>query len=51
VVMFFAFTSNMTYALAGALFRTWLGSGNRLAIFNYFLAFMLFATAIWTLCI
>ncbi len=51
VVMFFAFTSNMTYALAGALFRTWLGSGNRLAIFNYFLAFLLFATAIWTLCI
>lgn len=51
VVMFFAFTSNMTYALAGALFRTWLGSGNRLAIFNYFLALLLFATAIWTLCI
>ena len=51
IVMFMAFTSNMTYALAGALFRTWLGSGNRLAIFNYFLAFLLFATAIWTLCI
>ena len=51
IVMFMAFTSNMTYALAGALFRTWLGSGNRLVIFNYFLAFLLFATAIWTLCI
>ena len=51
VVMFFAFTSNMSYALAGALFRTWLGSGNRLAIFNYFLAGLLVATAIWTLCI
>jgi threonine/homoserine/homoserine lactone efflux protein len=51
VVMFFAFTSNMTYALAGALFRTWLGSGNRLAIFNYFLALVLVLTALWTLSI
>ena len=51
VVMFFAFTSNMTYALAGALFRTWLGSGNRLAIFNYFLALVLMLTALWTLSI
>ncbi len=51
VVMFFAFTSNMTYALAGALFRTWLGTGNRLEIFNYFLALVLSATAIWTLSI
>jgi threonine/homoserine/homoserine lactone efflux protein len=51
VVMFFAFTSNMTYALAGALSRSWLGSGNRLVIFNYCLAFLLVATAIWTLSI
>jgi len=51
VVMFFAFTSNMTYALAGALFRSWLGSGNRLVIFNFCLAFLLVATAFWTLSI
>jgi threonine/homoserine/homoserine lactone efflux protein len=51
VVMFFAFTSNMTFALAGALFRNWLGSGNRLAIFNYFLALVLMLTALWTLSI
>ena len=51
VIMFFAFVSNMTYAVAGALFRTWLGSGNRLAVFNYFLALVLILTALWTLSI
>jgi threonine/homoserine/homoserine lactone efflux protein len=51
VVMFFAFVSNMSYALAGALFKTWLGTGKRLIVFNYFLAALLVATAIWTLSI
>jgi threonine/homoserine/homoserine lactone efflux protein len=51
VVMFFAFVSNMSYALAGALFKTWLGTGKRLVVFNYFLAALLIATAIWTLSI
>jgi len=51
VVMFFAFVSNMSYALAGALFKNWLGTGRRLAMFNYFLAAVLIATAIWTLSI
>ena len=51
VVMFFAFISNMTYALAGALFKTWLATGKRLVIFNYILAALLIATAIWTLSI
>jgi len=50
-VMFFAFTSNLTYAVAGSLFREWLGSGKRLMVFNYLLAFMLIATALWTLSI
>jgi len=51
IVMFFAFTSNLTYAIAGSLFREWLGSGRRLQIFNYLLAFLLIATALWTLSI
>ena len=51
VVMFFAFTSNLTYAVAGSLFREWLGSGRRLKVFNYLLAIMLIATALWTLSI
>lgn len=50
-VMFFAFTSNLTYAIAGSLFREWLGSGKRLMVFNYLLAIMLIATALWTLSI
>ena len=51
IVMFFAFTSNLTYAIAGSLFRQWLGMGRRLQIFNYLLAFLLIATALWTLSI
>jgi len=50
-VMFFALISNLSYAIAGSLFREWLGSGKRLMIFNYLLAFMLIATALWTLSI
>ena len=51
VVMFFAFISNISYAIAGALFKTWLGTGKRLVVFNYLLAALLIATAIWTLTI
>jgi threonine/homoserine/homoserine lactone efflux protein len=51
ILMLFAFTSNMTYAIAGALFREWLGSGRRLMYFNYLLAILLIATALWTLSI
>ncbi|MBU3603493.1 LysE family translocator [Polynucleobacter sp. AP-Kaivos-20-H2] len=51
VLMFFAFTSNMTYAITGALFKEWLGTGRRLMFFNYLLAIMLIATALWTLSI
>jgi threonine/homoserine/homoserine lactone efflux protein len=49
VVMFFAFASNFSYALIGALVRNWLLQGKRLLIFNRILAALLAATAIWTL--
>lgn len=49
VVMFFAFASNFSYALIGALVRNWLVHGKRLLIFNRILAALLAATAIWTL--
>ena len=48
-VMFFAFASNFSYALIGALVRNWLLRGKRLLIFNRILAALLAATAIWTL--
>lgn len=51
ILMFFAFTSNMSYAIAGSLFKKWLGTGRRLMFFNYFLAALLIATALWTLSI
>mgnify|MGYP000376116186 FL=1 len=51
ILMFFAFTSNMSYAIAGSLFKEWLGTGRRLMFFNYFLAALLIATALWTLSI
>ena len=51
VVMFFAFISNLSYAIAGALFKAWLGTGKRLVVFNYLLAGLLITTAIWTLTI
>jgi threonine/homoserine/homoserine lactone efflux protein len=47
VMMFFAFTSNFTYALAGSLLRQWLSQGRRLLWFNRFLAAILVATAAW----
>ena len=53
VMLFFAFSSNLTYALVGALLRDWLAgpgqSGRRRVWFNRFMAGVLLATAIWML--
>lgn len=47
VMMLFAFASNFTYALVGALLRGWLAQGERLLWFNRALAGVLVATAAW----
>jgi threonine/homoserine/homoserine lactone efflux protein len=53
VMLAYAFVSNLAYALAGSLLREWLtgpaGSGQRLRWFNYAMAAVLVATAIWML--
>ena len=53
VMLAFAFVSNLSYALAGALLRDWLagpaGSGQRLIGFNRLMAAVLMLTAIWML--
>jgi threonine/homoserine/homoserine lactone efflux protein len=49
VMVFFAFTSNFTYALVGSLLRNWLAQGRRLLWFNRALAAVLVATALWML--
>jgi threonine/homoserine/homoserine lactone efflux protein len=49
VMVFFAFISNFTYAVAGSLLRQWLTQGRRLAGFNRVLALVLVATALWML--
>lgn len=53
VMLVFAFTSNLAYALAGSLLRNWLagpfGSGQRLKWFNRAMAAVLMVTAIWML--
>ena len=53
VMLAYALASNLTYALAGALLRDWLGgpagSGRRLLAFNRFMALVLVATALWML--
>jgi threonine/homoserine/homoserine lactone efflux protein len=53
VMLAYAFVSNLTYALAGSLLRDWLsgpaGSGLRLRWFNYIMAAVLVATAVWML--
>ncbi len=49
VMMFYAFTSNFTYALAGSLLRGWLSQGRRLAWFNRSLAGVLGLTGAWML--
>jgi threonine/homoserine/homoserine lactone efflux protein len=47
VMVVFAFTSNFTYALAGAALRGWLAQGRRLLWFHRVLAATLAATAAW----
>jgi len=53
VMLAYAFVSNLVYALAGSLLRDWLcgpdGSGLRLRWFNYVMAAVLVATAVWML--
>ena len=47
VMAVFAFVSNLTYALAGALLREFLAHGRRLLWFNRALAMVLIVTAAW----
>ena len=47
VMAVFAFVSNLTYALAGALLREFLAQGRRLLWFNRALAMVLIVTAAW----
>jgi len=53
IMLAFALTSNLSYALAGSLLRTWLsgphGTGRRLVWFNRTMAGVLFITALWML--
>ena len=53
VMLFFAFISNLTYALLGSLLREWLAgpaqSGRRMVWFNRVMAVVLLATAVWML--
>ena len=53
VMLFYAFVSNLTYAMVGSLLRDWLagpnGSGRRLVWFNRVMAGVLVATAVWML--
>ena len=46
-MVLFAFASNFTYALAGALLRQWLVQGRRLIWFNRSLSLVLIVTAGW----
>ena len=47
VMAVFAFVSNLTYAMAGALLRDFLAQGRRLLWFNRALAMVLIVTAAW----
>ena len=51
LMLVFAFASNLTYALTGALLKNWLagpnGSGQRLVWFNRAMAAVLALTAFW----
>ncbi len=49
VMAAFAFASNLTYALVGALLRDFLAQGRRLLWFNRALAMVLIVTATWML--
>ncbi len=46
-MMFYAFASNFSYALIGALLRRWLAQGRRLIVFNRAMATLLALTALW----
>lgn len=47
VMAAFALASNLAYATAGALLRSWLAQGRRLLWFNRAMAAVLVATALW----
>ena len=47
VMLGFALTSNLSYALVGSLLRQWLSQGRRLLWFNRAMALLLIATAVW----
>ena len=47
LMLFFAFSSNFTYALIGSLLRHWLAQGRRLLYFNRLMATALVSTALW----
>lgn len=47
LLLFFAFSSNLTYALIGSMLRHWLAQGQRLLAFNRLMATLLTATAFW----
>jgi threonine/homoserine/homoserine lactone efflux protein len=53
VMLFYAFSSNLTYALVGSLLRHWLagpdGTAQRLVWFNRCMAGVLAATSVWML--
>lgn len=53
MMMLFALSSNLTYALIGSMLRHWLagpdGSGQRLLAFNRLMAAVLVITAVWML--
>lgn len=47
LMLFFAFSSNFSYALVGSLLRQWLAQGHRLLYFNRLMALALVGTALW----
>jgi threonine/homoserine/homoserine lactone efflux protein len=47
MMVFFAFTSNFTYAVMGSMLRRWLSQGQRLLWFNRAMALILLGTAAW----
>jgi threonine/homoserine/homoserine lactone efflux protein len=47
VMLAFALTSNLAYALVGSMLRRWLSQGRRLVGFNRLMAALLLATAVW----
>lgn len=47
LMLFFAFSSNLSYALVGSVLRHWLAQGQRLLAFNRCMAVVLTTTAGW----